>query len=58
MESTYTENTQIQRWALMDHKIIIEGLEYNEKKELERHSIYNRTVSSWRLLSILQIQLS
>ena len=31
-----TENTQIHRSVLLDHKIIIEGVQYHEKKELER----------------------
>jgi acyl-CoA hydrolase len=30
------ENTQIHRSVLLDHKMIIEGVQYHEKKELER----------------------
>ena len=35
MAST-TEDTQIHRSVLLDHKMIIEGIQYHEKKELLR----------------------
>ena len=35
MESS-TEDNQIHRSVLLDHKMIIEGIQYHEKKELQR----------------------
>ena len=31
-----TKDTQIHRSVLLDHKMIIEGIQYHEKKELEK----------------------
>ena len=35
MESS-TENNQIHRSVLLDHKMVIEGIQYHEKKEMQR----------------------
>jgi hypothetical protein len=35
MESS-TEDNQIHRSVLLDHKMVIEGIQYHEKKELQR----------------------
>ena len=37
MDSTpCTDNTQVSRSVLLDHKMTIEGIQYHEKKELEK----------------------
>ena len=35
MESS-TDNNQIHRSVLLDHKMVIEGIQYHEKKEMQR----------------------
>ena len=60
-----TEDTQIHRSVLMDHKMVIEGILYHEKKELQRffneehgvHSIFctlmeKSTLSHMRSMTI------